>query len=189
MVHSKFPRIVERKLRDMNSAQENDELTMKQMEAISSEIKMSQPLISEVINPNDMLELYEAPGFRKGIDALSKNFGSMRKIRGDGNCFYRGFLFQYLEQLLLMHTSSDADKVTRSEAERVRLHALAISSMADLESVGYSELALEMFYDEFCDLCRDLFTFTPTTLLNLFISEDGSANYYTWFMRLLTAGE
>jgi hypothetical protein len=35
------------------------------------------------------------------IDALAKRYHSMRRTRGDGNCFYRSFVFAYLEWLLM----------------------------------------------------------------------------------------
>jgi hypothetical protein len=35
------------------------------------------------------------------IKWLSSSFGSMRRTRGDGNCFYRAFAYAYLEGLLL----------------------------------------------------------------------------------------
>lgn len=41
------------------------------------------------------------PVFAKKIDSLSHSFSSMRRTRGDGNCFYRAFIFSYLEGLLL----------------------------------------------------------------------------------------
>ncbi len=37
------------------------------------------------------------------------------------------------------------------------------------------------------ELVTDLFTYTCESLLTLF-QEDGQSDYYTWFMRLLTAG-
>lgn len=41
------------------------------------------------------------PVFLGKIERLSLSFGSMRRTRGDGNCFYRAFAYAYLEGLLL----------------------------------------------------------------------------------------
>lgn len=53
--------------------------------------------------------------------------------------------------------------------------------------LGYEEVAIETFYDMFIELLEDLFSMTPVQLLGSF-QEDGHSDYYTWFMRLLTAG-
>lgn len=37
------------------------------------------------------------------------------------------------------------------------------------------------------DLLRDLFTYDRTTLLATF-QEEGSSDYFTWYIRLITAG-
>ena len=48
--------------------------------------------------------------FAKKIESLSKSFSSLRRTRGDGNCFYRAFLFSYLEGLLV---TSNMDECSR----------------------------------------------------------------------------
>ena len=45
-----------------------------------------------------------------------------------------------------------------------------------------------IFFDQmFLELLNDLFTYSLESLLNQF-QEDGSSDYYTWYIRLLTAG-
>jgi hypothetical protein len=41
------------------------------------------------------------PVFVQKIDALSNLYSTLRRIRGDGNCFFRSFIFGYLEWLLM----------------------------------------------------------------------------------------
>lgn len=53
--------------------------------------------------------------------------------------------------------------------------------------LGYEEMAIETFYDLLVELLQDLFSYSEESLLTLF-QEDGQSDYYTWFMRLLTAG-
>jgi ubiquitin thioesterase protein OTUB1 len=38
--------------------------------------------------------------FREKIHSLENEYGSMRRTRGDGNCFFRSFMFAYMEQLV-----------------------------------------------------------------------------------------
>lgn len=39
--------------------------------------------------------------FLDKISSLQDAYGSMRRTRGDGNCFFRSFIYRYLEWLLL----------------------------------------------------------------------------------------
>ena len=111
----------------------------------------------------------------------------MRKIRGDGNCFYRGFLFSYLEQLLVkLKTDPEV-----AQQERSRMEALVVGSKDELVALGYSEIAIETFHDVtvdfnpfqlsfndlhsffvsskmFVTLISDIFTYTQETLLEQF---------------------
>lgn len=38
--------------------------------------------------------------FRTKIQGLARSYSSFRRSRGDGNCFFRAFLFAYLENIL-----------------------------------------------------------------------------------------
>ena len=48
--------------------------------------------------------------FARKIESLSKSFSNLRRTRGDGNCFYRAFLYSYLESLLV---TSNMEECTR----------------------------------------------------------------------------
>ncbi len=39
--------------------------------------------------------------FVSKIEALSQTFSNLRRTRGDGNCFYRAFVYSFLEGLML----------------------------------------------------------------------------------------
>ena len=111
----------------------------------------------------------------------------MYHLQGDGNCFYRSFLFAYLETLL-HHYLSDLDATREeAEAERQRFLQVVTHSKDQLVQLGYEEMAIETFYDLLVELLQDLFSYSEQSLLDLF-QEDGQSDYYTWFMRLLTAG-
>lgn len=42
-----------------------------------------------------------ASQFQRKIAALQHDYGLMRRTRGDGNCFYRSFVFSMIEHLML----------------------------------------------------------------------------------------
>ena len=168
---------------------------------IEGEVK-ANPMISSATPPAILLEQYtleSGPGFVAGIESIASSFDTMRKVRGDGNCFYRAFLFSYLEQLLAgLSSASDSDEEApaagaaggkvraEAQAELARMTALVDSSLADLVAVGFSEIAVQSFQDMLLELLEGLPTMTADGLLTLF-QEDGSGDYYTWYVRVLTA--
>jgi ubiquitin thioesterase protein OTUB1 len=77
--------------------------TQAQIEAIEQEIRENQALTSELQDIQNLKLLYKSDDsskyFALGIDALSENYSKLRTIRGDGNCYYRAFLYQLSEKL------------------------------------------------------------------------------------------
>ena len=146
-------------------------------------------MVGPLESPLVLLPEYESatsPGFLPGIRYIGKQYTTMRRIRRDGNCFYRAFLFAYLDNLVKDYCSGDATNKTLAEEERMRILQLITGSKDELIAMGYSEMAIESFHDVLVELITDLFTNTTETLLANF-QEDGQSDYYTWFMRLLTA--
>ena len=149
----------------------------------------TSPMVGPLESPLVLLPEYEAatsPGFLPGIRYIGKQYTTMRRIRRDGNCFYRAFLFAYLDTLLKDYCSENATNKSQAEEERLRILNLITGSKDELIAVGYSEMVIESFHDVLVELITDLFTNTTETLLAHF-QEDGQSDYYTWFMRLLTA--
>ena len=128
----------------------------------------TSPMVGPLVSPLVLLPEYEAatsPGFLPGIRYIGKHYTTMRRIRRDGNCFYRAFLFAYLDSLLQDCSSGDATKKSLAEAERLRILHLISGSKDELVAIGYSEMAIESFYDVLVELITDLFTNTTETLL------------------------
>lgn len=173
------------------SGQHQDQLTIDQVQAIRDEIAATQPMIGPNAPVKVLVSDYqdaEQKGFVAGIEFLDHNYSAMRKVRGDGNCFYRAFLFGYLENLLnAFNAENDEELKLAATQEKERIISVAEASMAELTAVGYSEFTIETFYDEFVDLVKDIFTLDNEALLTLF-QEGGKSDYFTWFMRLLAAG-
>ena len=114
----------------------------------------SSPMIDEPKSVLTLLDKYSSdssPGFIPGIHDINKRFSGIRKVRGDGNCFYRAFLFGYLDNLLGNYLkakeSDDTELIATTIAERARLLSKVEKSMAELIELGYSEFAIEVFYD------------------------------------------
>lgn len=169
-------------------------------EADSRATASQEMLIRDEINSNDMIselkslsslaalfENAEMKGFYTGIQYLSSRYNT-RQVRGDGNCFYRSLLYSYLEQILnglLKEDVGDLECVVAND-ELTRIKAFIDKSKADLVEIGYEEFAIETFHDMFVELLDGLPSMTSDSLLSMF-QEDGSGDYYTWYMRVLCA--
>lgn len=75
-----------------------DEDILEQEENIRSEVAASSCLVGDQEPLNVLLEEYSNPVLRKKIEELSQNYQCIRRIRGDGNCFYRACLCGLLER-------------------------------------------------------------------------------------------
>ena len=74
--------------------QQTDEATLQQMNDISQNIVDTQPLISESSTVLEALrDSYvnnsDSVGFLPGLAYLDSKYARIRRVRGDGNCFYR----------------------------------------------------------------------------------------------------
>ena len=136
------------------------QLTTAQLEAIENEIKSTQPLTSQLLPIAILLQQYttnandddtsndQQAGFIKGANYLCTKYTSIRKIRGDGNCFYRGFMYSLCEQLLRSLINGDKKK----HDEFYRLKDVIAKSLKWVCQYGYDETTIEMFYDELVEL-------------------------------------
>lgn len=85
--------------------------TEAQVEQIAEDVKGSQALCSQKIPLSNLFLQYDAnSNFAKGLEYLQKQYSDVRTVRGDGNCFYRCFLYALCE---LIQEKRSAEEVTR----------------------------------------------------------------------------
>jgi ubiquitin thioesterase protein OTUB1 len=190
--------------------QEQDKLTQAQLLAIENEIKLTQPLTSSLLPISTLLRQYSdhsgnndsnnsnnnnnsdsngssgneaAAGFITSSKYLATKYASIRKIRGDGNCYYRAFLYALCECLLLRgNTSSNCDNndsndaeggttttTTTAASEFKRIKDQIVNSLKWVCQYGYDEMTIDMFHEELVDL----FTFIETAVMS---SGDSGSN-------------
>nr|CCA18842.1 ubiquitin thioesterase otubain putative [Albugo laibachii Nc14] len=165
--------------------------------------------------------------FAQGIDYLHRHYDAMRRVRGDGNCFFRALIYALCEQLLpstareiLEHqqerksidlttqTAHDRafserleDSIERIDHTCVAATAAATSSLltahiqqkirrskAELVALGYSETAIDTFWETFMDYLVTLTMHFSVFTVQDFQTEGGESEYLVWYARLLTAG-
>lgn len=200
------------------SATEKIQKTEAQMNAIEEEVRREQPLTSERLPISALVEQYSGGGggdgegeddadryFRRGARCLSHGYAHMRRVRGDGSCYYRALLYAVCEDLTRRARSSSPAAAAAAEAERQRLHRSIETSLDERvcgpRGGGHDRFALESFHEELVDLLASLrrsddgtTTTTSTSAkdaaaaLHRTLTEENSASdYCTFYLRVLTA--
>jgi len=147
--------------------------TEAQLEAIEKEIKETQSLTSEKLPTDALRTLYDKDSnFDKGVLYLAKNYRDVRRVRGDGNCFYRALLYGMCESLLIR------------PQERQRIIAKIQESIDEITKYGYERFTVEAFWEELVELLQNMTEETLHTTLN---EENATSDYATWYFRVLTA--
>jgi hypothetical protein len=136
-------------------------LTQAQLEAIENEIKSTQPLTSQLLPISVLAQQYkrnftsknndnEQRGFVRATSFLCGKYASLRKVRGDGNCYYRAFLYAMCERLLSRRLDYRADH--NDNAEFLRLKRKVNDSLKWVCRHGYDEYTIDIFHEELVDL-------------------------------------
>jgi ubiquitin thioesterase protein OTUB1 len=154
------------------------------------EIKDAEAKKQQLIGPFESIEeLYKeyelgSPIFCQKILSLSESYKGFRRSRGDGNCFFRSFIFAWFERAILF--GSEVFEKTRQRL---------VESKNDLLLVGFDWKALEDFYEltiELLDLVTRKSITDPIELSNelekVFNSEQGVySNAAIVHLRMLTS--
>ena len=106
---------------------------------LRQEINNTTPFVSELMDLQVLKAEYAENKFEVCFDALYTRYKKVRRLRRDGNCFYRAFLFQLFEHFILTK-GPDYEQFVK----------MLVDSKDDLvKNGGYDEVAIEDFYDVF----------------------------------------
>lgn len=157
--------------------QEFDEAVNAMQSEISKEIADQSPLVGDKYHILHLLEEYADDDaiYLEKINALSERYTHVRTTRRDGNCFYRAFIFGYLEQLLSNKETFDTFRARASEAKD------------HLEKLGYPSFTVEDFHDQFISVVDSVRAGMPLEGLLNIVCDDGLSNYLVVYLRLITS--
>lgn len=151
-----------------------DEATQNQEKAIEEEIAAQQPLVSKLLAVVDLQPEYIASNnsiYLLKAQKLAELYTKMRRVRGDGCCFYRALAFLLSERLV--QNGSFKESFLKSVATfKTRLFKL-----------GYPEMTTEDFCDVFLETVSD---FQSEDQVVETFNDQGRSNYLVVFMRLVT---
>ncbi len=167
------------------SAAEQDAKTREQVEAINEEIRATQNLTSDLLPITKLSNPFE-PGtdFRQGCEYLASKYKSYRAIRGDGNCYYRAFLYALCEKLYSTDTNA---------AELKRIQEYVKQSIEEVVERGYDRFTIETFHEEMVDLLDAIVAEkkSPQTsfskIHDRLNEENATSDYCVWYLRVISS--
>jgi ubiquitin thioesterase protein OTUB1 len=124
-----------------------------------------------------------SPILLEKIKILDSQYIGIRRTRGDGNCFFRSFMFSYLEHIL--------ESQDRAEVDRIKVNVEKCRKT--LQNLGYTDFTFEDFFALFLEQLDDILQGTEESisydeLVNR--SRDQSvSDYIVMFFRFVTAGD
>lgn len=141
-------------------------------------------LVGDTVPMDSLHQEYERGSdvFKDKIQRLLPLYRTMRRARGDGNCFFRSFIFAYLEHLV----------VTGDIEERNRMSSRLVSLKQELKNAGYEELVIEGPMELLLGLVGSIQDSTdPLTIETLEHSmrADDVSNYIVFLLRIITSAE
>jgi len=90
-------------------------------------------------------------------EAGGRGYKHIRRLRRDGNCFYRAFLFQLFEHYALALAEAKNGDVQQYKKNYNSLVEKVEASKKDMcDNAGYDEIVIEDFYDVFIATLKKL---------------------------------
>jgi len=164
----------------VDELQKQIELNVEYQNQLKQEIENSMPFISDVIPLEVLREEYKDNKFELCFDSLRERYSGVRRLRRDGNCFYRAFLFMVFEHFVR----------NKEDPQFATVLDVVEGSKKQLVEVGYDEIAVEDFYDlfvaEFKKL-REVDANNASEHLIKLLANKEEATYLIMYARFLTA--
>ncbi|MBA0682700.1 hypothetical protein Goari_024396 [Gossypium aridum] len=147
----------------------------------------------ELQEPLSMLAAeYESgsPILLEKIKVLDQQYAAIRRTRGDGNCFFRSFMFSYLEHILESQDRAEVDRI-KGNVEECR---------KTLQSLGHTDFTFEDFFSLFLEQLECVLQGNEDSIsqdeLILRSRDQSISDYGEWFgwlvvmfFRFVTSGE
>ncbi|XP_061368779.1 OVARIAN TUMOR DOMAIN-containing deubiquitinating enzyme 1 [Gastrolobium bilobum] len=162
-----------------------DDDVMEQQFAIQADEDKKVPFVGDKEPLSSLAAEYQSgsPILLEKIKVLDEQYAGIRRTRGDGNCFFRGFMFSYLEHIL----------DTQDQTEIDRIKANIEKSRKALQSLGYAELTFEDFFGLFLEQLECVIQGKESSIsreeLVLRSRDQSISDYVVMFFRFITSAE
>ncbi|KAI6229749.1 Ubiquitin thioesterase [Aphelenchoides fujianensis] len=153
--------------------------TQAHMQEIEEEVRNTQVLVSQKEAIDRLVAEYDpavSPKFFEKAQELAQKYTHIRRIRGDGNCFYRAVLVAELERIF------------NDRPELDRFFELCKSWRSRMIQFGMPELTTGDFCDAIEEVLEEIKNGTKNMdFLQDDLNNDGYANYLVAFCRMVTS--
>ena len=163
---------------------EKERMAIEYENEIKAEIEKTTPLISEELDIKVLLKDYEENlEYANSVKIITEKYKYIRKVRRDGNCFYRAYIYRLFEYICIKNNHRLYNEILKK-----------IEGIKDLtKKNGYDWILVEdfynVFYGEFCS-CFNSFQNNGVSVRdymdNLFSDKD-KGNYLIYFIRFCIA--
>ena len=161
-----------------------NEMSVEYENALREQIQLTTPLISEILPINSLLDDYKNNNeYSNSIKEITNKYKSIRKVRRDGNCFYRSFIYRLFEYICMKNNQNLYNQIKKK-----------ITDAKDLiERNGYDWTFIKDFYNIF--YTQFYYTFnsleakhtTVRDYLDALFSDKEAGNYLIYFIRYCIA--
>ena len=161
-----------------------NEMSIEYENALREQIELSTPLISEQLNINILLEDYKNNfEYANSIKEITNKYKYIRKVRRDGNCFYRSFIYRLFEYICMKNDNALYEKIKKKIMEAKDL----------IKNNGYDWTFIEdfykIFYTQFYYSFNSLQTKGETVrdYIDALFKDKEAGNYLIYFIRFCIA--
>ena len=163
---------------------DNERLAVEYENAIKAEIEKTTPLISEKLDIQILLKDYEDNlEYANSVKIITEKYNYIRKVRRDGNCFYRAFIYRLFEYICMKNDNQLYNELLKK-----------IEGVKELTAKnGYDWILVEdfynVFYGEFCSCFNSVNNNGVSVrdyMDDLFKDKD-KGNYLIYFIRFCIA--
>jgi len=162
-----------------------DDDIIQQQNAIQAEEALKIPFVGDKESLSALAAEYKTGSsiLKAKIEVLDELYVAIRRTRGDGNCFFRSFMFSYLEHILETQDEAEVEHVLKNIEQCKK-------ALLDL---GYAEFTFEDFFSIFIELLESVIPGRDSSIsIDTLIERSRDplvSNYVVMFFRFVTSGE
>ena len=160
------------------------EMAIEYENSIRQEIELTTPLISEELPISILLDDYKSnQEYSSSIKEVTDKYKHIRKVRRDGNCFYRSFIYRIFEYICMKNDKSLYEHIIKKISESKEL----------IKKNGYDWDFISDFYNIFymefhhCFNSLEKKGISVREYLDNLFSDKEKGNYLIYFIRFCIA--
>jgi len=170
--------------KEINNQKIGNELSIEYENALRQEIELNSPLISDQLPIIVLLSDYENNfNYSKSIKEITNKYKFIRKVRRDGNCFYRSFIYRLFEHICMKNNKELFEYIKKK-----------ITNAKDLiQNNGYDWTFIQDFYNIFNNQFNTAFNSLQSKgvsvrdYLDTLFNDKEAGNYLIYFIRFCIA--